>query len=68
MEGKGLLWALDLADGGGQADPVLCLRVANLIRTREKILLGIVGTKASTLLITPPLCFTVENARRYLYK
>ena len=66
IRGQGLIWGLEIVkDETKDADPKLARKIVELMRTEEKILLGLVGMKSNVLLFTPPLCFTVDNSRRY---
>jgi len=64
VRGAGLFIALDLvrADGAGQSDPALTLRVVNGLRQRG-VLLSSTGQQASALKIRPPLVFQQEHAQ-----
>ena len=66
IRGQGLIWALDIVkDESKDADSKLARKIVELMRTEEKILLGLVGMKSNVLLFTPPLCFNLDNSRRY---
>ena len=66
IRGQGLIWAFEIVkDSSKEADPVFARKIVDIMRTKEKILIGLSGTENNVLLFTPPLCFTVDNSRRY---
>ena len=67
IRGQGLIWAIEMVkdNSSKEADPSFAKKVVSLMRKKEKILLGLTGSRNHVLLFTPPLCFTVDNSRRY---
>ena len=67
IRGQGLIWALEIVQDNNskEADPKFARLITDLMRKNEKILLGLTGMHNNVLLFTPPLCFTVDNSRRY---
>jgi len=45
-------------------DPALAKRLVCHVKSESKILLGVAGSLKSSILFTPPMCFTVDNVRR----
>ena len=66
VRGQGLLWALEIIEDRETRQP--SPELAQLIMfglKAQKILIAITGKFRNILLFTPPMCFTVENSRRY---
>jgi 4-aminobutyrate aminotransferase-like enzyme len=69
IRGQGLIWAIEIVkDISKEADPAFARDIVDIMRTKEKILIGLTGIEHNILLLTPPLCFTVDNSRRYVIK
>merc|ERR1711977_668258 len=67
IRGQGLIWAIEIVkDSSKVADPTFARNIVDLMRTKEKILIGLTGIEHNVLLFTPPLCFTVDNSRRFV--
>jgi len=64
VRGMGLLIGVELVCGRPNLKPATQLASQFLIRMREeRIILAVQGIERNVVLITPPLCFTLENAR-----
>ena len=68
IRGCGLIWAIEFISDSAtkEPDPEFARLVVGLMRKKEKILLGLTGSHNHVILFTPPLCFTVDNSRRYI--
>ena len=68
IRGCGLIWAIEMITDNvtKTPNPALARYVVGLMRKKEKILLGLTGTHNHVILFTPPLCFTLDNSRRYI--
>ena len=68
IRGCGLIWAIEFISDTvtKEPDPEFARLVVGLMRKKEKILLGLTGSHNHVILFTPPLCFTVDNSRRYI--
>ena len=69
IRGCGLIWAIEFISDSAtkEPDPEFARLVVGLMRKKEKILLGLTGSHNHVILFTPPLCFTVDNSRRYIH-
>ena len=67
IRGCGLIWAIEMITDNvtKTPNPAFARYVVGLMRKKEKILLGLTGTHNHVILFTPPLCFTLDNSRRY---
>jgi len=65
IRGEGLLWGIDIVRNGVGPDPDLTKKLIFHLSTESRILVGVTGTQKSTILFTPPMCFTVDNAKRF---
>jgi len=68
IRGCGLIWAIEFISDTvtKEPDPEFARLVVGLMRKKEKILLGLTGSHNHVILFTPPLCFTVDNSRRFV--
>jgi len=63
VRGTGLMWAVEFTAAGQKAaSSELARHVMNGLRMRG-VLVAITGGKRKVMLITPPMCFHVENAK-----
>ena len=64
VRGSGLLWTLELVTDARTRRPCRELARSVMFGLKEKRkLVGITGPNANILLVTPPMCMTVENCR-----
>ncbi|TRY71942.1 hypothetical protein TCAL_03935 [Tigriopus californicus] len=66
VRGMGLMWGIEIV--AEQASKAPCPELARNIMfglKARKILVGITGDHRNILLFTPPMCFTVDNSRRF---
>jgi ethanolamine-phosphate phospho-lyase len=66
IRGKGLVTGLEIVTDADSKSPnsVLALDVMYSLKA-EKVLVGITGKHRNVLFISPPMCFNIENCRRY---
>ena len=64
IRGEGLLWGIEILQDSLPA-PTLTKKLVSQLSSESKILVGVTGKHKHILLFTPPMCFTVDNAKRY---
>lgn len=64
VRGMGLIIGIELVCGRPNLKPATQLAVQFLAKMKEeRIILAVQGPERNVIIITPPLCFTLENAR-----
>ena len=67
IRGRGLVIGLEIVSDAETKAPNSPLAVNIMYNLKaEKVLVGISGKQKNVIFISPPLCFTIENSRRYV--
>jgi len=65
VRGAGLVLGLEVVDpDSGQPDPDLTTEIMYGMKARQ-VLVGITGRDRNVLLFTPPMCFNIDNSRKF---
>ena len=68
IRGRGLVIGLEIVSDATTKAPNSPLAVNIMYNLKaEKVLVGISGKQKNVIFISPPLCFTIENGRRYVH-
>ena len=67
IRGRGLVIGLEIVSDATTKTPNSPLAINIMYNLKaEKVLVGISGKQKNVIFISPPLCFTIENSRRYV--
>merc|ERR1719378_1340139 len=66
IRGMGLVHGLEIVNNRVEKAPDAALATDIMVALKQKhILVGITGSEQNVILFTPPMCFTIENSRKF---
>ena len=68
VRGAGMFIGIDiiLNEANRKPDPVLAERIVYRMKNEQNIIVGLVGDLRNVILVTPPICFDMQNADRFV--